>query len=292
MAIHSSVLAWRIPGTAEPGGLSSIGSQSQTRLKRLSNSSSSSSSSSSECKSPSNNTRPLLPFHFCNSCHLSISYNHLTHYCYHFKQLSFGSVKNTKSQTSFILPFFMQIQVSDVIFLFPEELFFNIICKATPVFLPGESQGWGCLMGCRLWGRTELDMTEATQQQQQQQGSSARCQLSFCLSENGFISPSFLKEILLTIEFQVGSFFLSTLYLQHTFCLHGFWSKVCSNSYQCSTLGKMFPPTFSFWFLSRFSLCLFFFCSFNICLDVNYLVFILLNWCSLSYLDLWFGGCH
>ena len=32
----------------------------------------------------------------------------------------------------------------------------------TPVFLPGESQGWGSLVGCHLWGRTELDMTEAT----------------------------------------------------------------------------------------------------------------------------------
>ena len=30
---HSSVLAWRIPGTGEPGGLLSMGSQSQTRLK-------------------------------------------------------------------------------------------------------------------------------------------------------------------------------------------------------------------------------------------------------------------
>ena len=28
------------------------------------------------------------------------------------------------------------------------------------VFLPGESQGWGSLVGCRLWGRTESDMTE------------------------------------------------------------------------------------------------------------------------------------
>ena len=36
MATHSSVLAWRIPGTAEPGGLPSMGSQSRTRLKRLS----------------------------------------------------------------------------------------------------------------------------------------------------------------------------------------------------------------------------------------------------------------
>ena len=39
-ATHSSVLAWRIPGTGEPGGLPSMGSQSQTRLKRLSSSSS------------------------------------------------------------------------------------------------------------------------------------------------------------------------------------------------------------------------------------------------------------
>ena len=32
----------------------------------------------------------------------------------------------------------------------------------TPVFLPGESQGHGSLVGCRLWGRTESDVTEAT----------------------------------------------------------------------------------------------------------------------------------
>ena len=35
MATHSSVLAWRIPGTGEPGGLQSMGSQSQTRLSEL-----------------------------------------------------------------------------------------------------------------------------------------------------------------------------------------------------------------------------------------------------------------
>ena len=40
--------------------------------------------------------------------------------------------------------------------------------QPTPVFLPGESQGRGSLVGCRLWGLTESDTTEATQQQQQQ----------------------------------------------------------------------------------------------------------------------------
>ena len=34
--------------------------------------------------------------------------------------------------------------------------------QPTPMFLPGESQGRGSLVGCRLWGRTESDMTEAT----------------------------------------------------------------------------------------------------------------------------------
>ena len=41
--------------------------------------------------------------------------------------------------------------------------------QPTPVFLPRESQGRGSLVGCRLWGRTESDTTEATWQQQQQQ---------------------------------------------------------------------------------------------------------------------------
>ena len=39
--------------------------------------------------------------------------------------------------------------------------------QPTPVFLPVESQGQGSLVGCRLWGRTESDTTEVTEQQQQ-----------------------------------------------------------------------------------------------------------------------------
>ena len=56
MATHSSVLAWRIPGTEEPGRLLSMGSQSWTRLKRLSSSSWSSTT----------NTRPCLTGAQCN----------------------------------------------------------------------------------------------------------------------------------------------------------------------------------------------------------------------------------
>ena len=34
--------------------------------------------------------------------------------------------------------------------------------QPTPVFLPGESQGLGSLVGCHLWVRTESDTTEVT----------------------------------------------------------------------------------------------------------------------------------
>ena len=56
-------------------------------------------------------------------------------------------------------------RLSDFTFTFH----FHALEQPAPVFLPGESQGWWSLMGCHLWGRTELDTTEVTQQQQQQQ---------------------------------------------------------------------------------------------------------------------------
>ena len=83
MATHSSVLAWRIPGMEEPGGLQSMGS-------------------------------------------LRVGHD---------------------SVNSLSLFTFMHWRRK---------------WKPTPVFLPGESQGWGSLVACRLWGHTESDMTEVT----------------------------------------------------------------------------------------------------------------------------------
>ena len=82
MATHSSVFAWRIPGTGKPGGLPSMGLQSRTRL-----------------------TDFTFTFHF------------------HALEKEWQS---------------------------------------TPVFLPGESQGRRSLVGCCLWGHTELDTTDTT----------------------------------------------------------------------------------------------------------------------------------
>ena len=49
-------------------------------------------------------------------------------------------------------------RLSDFTFTFH----FHALEKNTPVFLPGESQGRGTLVGCRLWGCTESDTTEVT----------------------------------------------------------------------------------------------------------------------------------
>ena len=53
-----------------------------------------------------------------------------------------------------------QAQLSDFTFTF--HLHWRRKWQPTPVFLPGESQGRGSLVGCRLWGCTESDTTEAT----------------------------------------------------------------------------------------------------------------------------------
>ena len=50
-----------------------------------------------------------------------------------------------------------QTQLSDFIFMPWRRKW-----QPTPVFLPGESQGWGSLVGCHLWGNTESDTTEVT----------------------------------------------------------------------------------------------------------------------------------
>ena len=83
MAPHSSILAWKIPWTAEPGALQSMGS-------------------------------------------LGVGHEWAT---------------------------------SLSLFTF---MYWRRKWQPTPVFLPGESQGWGSLVGCHLWGRTESDTTEAT----------------------------------------------------------------------------------------------------------------------------------
>ena len=52
-----------------------------------------------------------------------------------------------------------QTRLSDFTFTF---MHWRRKWQPTPVFLPGESQGRGSLVGRHLWGRTESDTTEVT----------------------------------------------------------------------------------------------------------------------------------
>ena len=54
-----------------------------------------------------------------------------------------------------------QTQLSNFTFIFHFDAL-ERKWQPTPVFLPGESQGRGSLVGCPLWGRTESDTTEET----------------------------------------------------------------------------------------------------------------------------------
>ena len=63
--------------------------------------------------------------------------------------------------------------------------------QPTPVFLPGESQGCGSLVGCRLLGRTESDTPEGTYMQQQQEEPHTKSHLCyFCNSCSLMVSLS------------------------------------------------------------------------------------------------------
>ena len=125
------------------------------------------------------------------------------------------------------------------------HLHFSLSCigegNGTPVFLPGESQGRGSLVGCRLWGRTESDTTEATQQQQQQHGNTV-----FSFLRNFHTFPSWLHQLTLPPIVYDESFFsaLSPAFICRLFvCVS---RSVVSNSATLWTVAHQAPLSMGF----------------------------------------------
>ena len=71
--------------------------------------------------------------------------------------------------------------------------------------LAWKSQGWGSLVGCRLWDRTELDTTEATQQQQQQQHRLNTKYLQKLSEKSLLVVPTTYTFLLFFFRFQLDS---------------------------------------------------------------------------------------
>ena len=93
--------------------------------------------------------------------------------------------------------------------------------QPTPVFLPGESQGWRSLVGCHLWGRTESDTTEVTQQQQQSIFNFSNCVDSVCLFFNSSRS--------LLIDSCIFSFLFSRFLIIYTIIILNSFSSFSGN---------------------------------------------------------------
>ena len=121
-AEFSSILAWRIPWTEKPGGLQTMGLQRGARLSNFPEKAVAPHSSTLAWKIPWTEEPGRLQ--------------------------STGSLRVGHDwATSLSLFTFMHWRRK---------------WQPTPALLPGESQGWGSLAGCCLWGHTESDTTEVT----------------------------------------------------------------------------------------------------------------------------------
>ena len=166
MAPHSSTLAWKIPWMAEPGRLQSMGSLrvghnwatelNWTNLKRFKN----------------------ILFNFFLGILLSdylYQWQILRYYFLNKYMVIMEKAMATHSSTlAWKIPWMAEpgrLQFMGSLRVghdwVPSLALFTFMhwrrkWQPTPVFLPGESQGQGSLVSCRLWGRTESDMTEAT----------------------------------------------------------------------------------------------------------------------------------
>ena len=133
MATHSSVLAWKIPGTGEPGGLPSMESHRVGHYwSNLAAAATAAAYLWEKAMAPHSSTLA-------------------------WKILWTEEPGRLQSKGSLRVGHDWATSLSLFTFMHWRRKW-----QPTPVFLPGESQGRGSLVGCGLWGHTESDTTEAT----------------------------------------------------------------------------------------------------------------------------------
>ena len=156
MAPHSTVLAWRIPGTAEPGGMPSMGSH---RVEHDWRDLAAAAAAAGFCG---------FVFFFFPKC-IAAWFIYMETYTYLEKAMAPHSstfawkipwmAEPGRLQSMGSLRVGHNWATSLSLFTF---MHWRRKWQPTPVFLPGESQGRGSLVDCSLWGRTESDKTEVT----------------------------------------------------------------------------------------------------------------------------------
>ena len=148
MATHFSILAWSVPWKGEPGRLQSMGLQ---RIRH----------DWSNLACTHARTIIFIEFrHFKVYHHLGLEAGEGNG-----NPLQYSCLENPMDRGSGRLQSRGSLRVghdwatSLSLFTF---MHWRKTWQPTPVFLPGESQGWGNLVGCHLWGHTDSDTTEAT----------------------------------------------------------------------------------------------------------------------------------
>ena len=138
MATHSSILAWEIPLTEEPGVLQSMGLQ--TSCMRLSNWAG---------LYESKGSGKLLIVNSQDTHKFQI-----LHKYFEGPDCVFISVNLNYFYIISCFPTY------GLVLLLLLAIFWRRQWHPTPVLLPGRSHGWRSLVGCSPWGRWELNMTE------------------------------------------------------------------------------------------------------------------------------------
>ena len=153
MAPHSSSLAWKIPRTEEPGGLQSMGSHrvghDWSDLAAAAAAKLRESITAGEPSSARGFLRASLRKGEGDGTPLQ--------YSFAWKIPWTGEPGRLQSMGSLRVQHDWATSVLIVTFMHWRRKW-----QPTPVFLPGESQGRGSLVGCRLWSHIESDTTEAT----------------------------------------------------------------------------------------------------------------------------------
>ena len=162
MATHSSILAWWIPWTEEPCGLQSVGLQESDTTEWLS-------LLSDLCFanvfSHSAGWHFILLIVFFLLCSFLVwcSPTYLEKaMAPHSSTLAWKipwTEEPSRLQSMGLLRVRHDWPTSISLFTF---IHWRRKWQPTPVFLPGEPQGQGSLVGCCLWSRTESDTTKAT----------------------------------------------------------------------------------------------------------------------------------
>ena len=150
MAAHSSVLAWRIPGTGEPGGLQSMGRTesdktevTQHSIRILHSSSCANLHSHQQAREV-----PFSPYPLQNLLFEIFDDGHFDQ-CEVIPHQTFGCICLIISDVEHLFMCFLVISISS-----SEKCLF----RSSTVFLPGRLYGQRSLVGYSPWGPKEFDI--------------------------------------------------------------------------------------------------------------------------------------